>query len=136
MTDEPEVNNTNTEENNTTSEDTEATKHPDIPDQIMETVKGVKNTLFGIGEALGATMKTVLTDRDFVVMVRVNKETRDHLDNLMQAGLFKSRSEAAAFLLASGIEAQAKLFDKIKDKTTQINQLQDELRTLITGTTE
>jgi hypothetical protein len=86
-----------------------------------------------LGEALGVAMKTVLSDREYVVMVRVNKDTRDSLDHLMQAGLFKSRSEAAAFLLASGINAQSVLFDKIKDKTTEISRLQEELRNLISG---
>jgi len=108
-------------------------KGPDISDQIREGVKGFRDTISGLGEALGVAMKTVLSDREFVVMVRVNKDTRDNLDHLMQAGLFKSRSEAAAFLLASGIKAQSVLFDKIKDKTTEIGRLQEELRNLISG---
>jgi Arc/MetJ-type ribon-helix-helix transcriptional regulator len=109
------------------------TKGPDISDQIREGVKGFRDTISGVGEALGVAMKTVLADREYVVMVRVNKDTRDSLDHLMQAGLFKSRSEAAAFLLASGIKAQSLLFDKIKDKTTEISRLQEELRSLISG---
>lgn len=111
----------------------ETPKGPDISDQIRSGVKEFRDTISGLGEALGVAMKTVLSDREFVVMVRVNKDTRDNLDHLMQAGLFKSRSEAAAFLLASGIKAQSMLFDKIKDKTTEIGRLQEELRNLISG---
>ena len=114
-------------------EETGETKPQDISEQIMEGVKGFKNTITGLGEALGVAMKTVLADREFVIMVRVNKDTRDHLDQLMQAGLFKSRSEAAAFLLASGIQVQKALFERIKDKTAEISKLQEELRDLITG---
>jgi hypothetical protein len=113
--------------------DDETTKGPDISDQIRSGVKEFRETITGLGEALGVAMKTVLSDREYVVMVRVNKDTRDSLDHLMQAGLFKSRSEAAAFLLASGINAQSVLFDKIKDKTTEISRLQEELRNLISG---
>jgi hypothetical protein len=111
----------------------ETPKGSDISDQIRSGVKEFRDTITGLGEALGVAMKTVLSDREFVVMVRVNKDTRDNLDHLMQAGLFKSRSEAAAFLLASGIKAQSVLFDKIKDKTTEIGRLQEELRNLISG---
>jgi len=117
----------------TLGEETAETKPQDISEQIMEGVKGFKNTISGLGEALGVAMKTVLSDREYVVMVRVNKDTRDHLDQLLQAGLFKSRSEAAAFLLASGIQVQKELFERIKDKTAEISKLQEELRDLITG---
>jgi hypothetical protein len=46
----------------------------------------------------------------------------------VEAGLFGSRSEAAAFLIGAGIHAQKALFARIADQTSEIKKLRDELR--------
>jgi hypothetical protein len=49
----------------------------------------------------------------------------------VSAGVFRSRSEAAAFLVEEGIKAQSALFQRIQDKLTEIEKLRSELRTSI-----
>jgi hypothetical protein len=78
----------------------------------------------GIGKALGSA----LSDRANVVMVRVNNESLQYLDMLVEADITKSRSESAAFLINEGIKANDKLFDKIRDITDQISVLRAQLR--------
>ncbi len=66
--------------------------------------------------------------RGNVVMVRLGNEAVERLDQLVEAGLFGSRSEAAAFLLGAGIQAQEKLFEKIGRQSSEIQKLRRELR--------
>jgi Arc/MetJ-type ribon-helix-helix transcriptional regulator len=66
--------------------------------------------------------------RGNVVMVRLGNEAVERLDLLVEAGLFGSRSEAAAFLVGAGIQSQQELFEKIGRKSTEIQKLRRELR--------
>ena len=49
------------------------------------------------------------------------------LDMLIAAGICKSRSESAAFLLQRGIESSGALFDRIESVTNKITSLRHEL---------
>lgn len=50
--------------------------------------------------------------RGHVVMVRLGDDALRQLDGLVESGLFGSRSEAAAFLIGTGIEANEELLTK------------------------
>lgn len=80
---------------------------------------------------VGKAIKDSLTSRDNVVMVRINDESREKMDMLIDAGLFKSRSECAAFLIHQGIAAQEPLFGKMKEKVEKIQKIRDELKDLL-----
>ena len=71
------------------------------------------------------------SSRNNVVMVRVNEESLAQLDQLVEAGIVSSRSEAAAFLISSGADARKDLFDKIAEKVEEIRKAREELRNLI-----
>jgi Arc/MetJ-type ribon-helix-helix transcriptional regulator len=64
-------------------------------------------------------------------MVRVNDEALKRLDELVQSGIFKSRSESAAFLISEGVRAQEALFARIAEKISEIERLRSELKTII-----
>ena len=53
------------------------------------------------------------------------------MDVLVDAGLFKSRSECAAFLIHQGIKAQDPLFDTLQKKVQQIQKIREELKDLL-----
>jgi Arc/MetJ-type ribon-helix-helix transcriptional regulator len=82
-------------------------------------------------ESIGKAIESALSARDHVVMVRVNDESLKRLDDLVQSGIFKSRSEAAAFLISEGVKTQAALFDRISEKITEIERLRSELKSII-----
>ena len=88
-----------------------------------------------VGENIKDTIKETLqrarSARDSVVMIRVDKESLSKLDELVEAGISSSRSEAAAFLIAEGIKVQQGLFDKIAEKVEQIRKAKEELRGLL-----
>ncbi len=79
-------------------------------------------------ENIGQTLGEALQGRGNVVMVRVNDETLEHLDMLVEAELCKSRSEAAALLIGEGIKSNETLFGRIREITDQIAGLRSRLR--------
>jgi hypothetical protein len=83
-------------------------------------------------ESISKAIETALSARDHVVMVRVNDESLKQLDALVQSGIFKSRSEAAAFLISEGIKAQEVLFARISERIKEIERLRSELKDIIT----
>mgnify|MGYP003574206315 CR=1 FL=1 len=91
---------------------------------INEAIKQVEKQVGNISKALGSALQ----DRANVVMVRVNDDSLDYLDILVEADITKSRSESAAFLINEGIKANEGLFDKIRSITDQIAALKSELR--------
>ena len=66
--------------------------------------------------------------RDNVVMVRLGDEAVAKLDDLVETGIFGSRSEAAAFLVGAGIHAQSSFFERIAAQAAEIKRLRDSLR--------
>jgi Arc/MetJ-type ribon-helix-helix transcriptional regulator len=66
--------------------------------------------------------------RGNVVMVRLGDTALAALDQLVEGGLFGSRSEAAAFLLGAGIEAQRELFDRVGKHSAEIKRIRQSLK--------
>lgn len=89
-------------------------------DHLKDAIKQVES----FGQALGEALQ----GRANVVMVRVNDESLEHLDMLVDAEITSSRSESAAFLISEGIKANQALFDKISAITEQIVELREQLR--------
>ena len=82
-------------------------------------------------ESISQAIESALSARDHGVMVRVNDEYLKRLVALVQSGIFKSRSESAAFLIGEGIKAQAVLFDSISQKIEEIERLRAELKSIV-----
>ncbi len=78
-------------------------------------------------------LKEGLRGRTNTVMTRVKDEDLEMLDLLVDAGLFESRSECAAFLIRVGLDARRDLVDKVHDTAKKISELKEQLRTELTG---
>ena len=107
----------------------------------VEVVEGEKKAGSGasVGKAINSLMgslEAALSGRGNAVMVRVNDEALAKLDMLIEAGICKSRSESAAFLLQRGIDSSGALFDRIQSVTTQITKMREELLSSVGGVTE
>lgn len=61
-------------------------------------------------------------------MVRLGDAPVAALDVLVEAGLFGSRSEAAAFLLGAGIDAQHELFARVGKHSAEIKRIRQSLK--------
>lgn len=90
-------------------------------------------------ESVGENLKETIMDsihgvrsnRDSVVMVRVDKESLAKLDDLVEAGLANSRSESAAYLIGEGVKSRKGMFDKIGEKIENIRKAKEELREIL-----
>lgn len=94
----------------------------------------VRRTATRVAGSVSSVVKQALEARDHVLMVRINDESLNRINDLKDAGLFRSRSEAAAYLIAEGIEAKRDLFDRISERIRKIQELRDELRYLAEDT--
>src|SRR5215510_5500871 len=98
---------------------------------IDEITSTLRDLFSRVPDTFGKAVERAINVRDTTVLLRLSDESSDRLDTLVSAGVFKSRAEAAAFLIDEGIKAQSALFQRIQDKLTEIEKLRAELRTSI-----
>ena len=109
---------------------------------VKETEEGKHKPLEEIGdqmekfavktaESIRKVIDKALASRNTVLTIRVNDDCNRKLNMLVEAGLFKSRSESAAFLIEEGLKSQEALFSKIMTKFDKIDQLKTELKDLV-----
>jgi Arc/MetJ-type ribon-helix-helix transcriptional regulator len=82
-------------------------------------------------ESIKKVIDKALASRNTVLTIRVNEESDKKLRMLVDAGLFRSRSESAAFLIQEGIKHQESLFTKISSQLNRIDKIRDELKHII-----
>jgi Arc/MetJ-type ribon-helix-helix transcriptional regulator len=92
----------------------------------------IPESLSAIGRDISRTIERAIAAKDdYVVAVKVSPEAQEKLEQLVQAGIFKSRAEAAAFLIDEGIKTQASLFERVEQKLSEIERLRAELRGIV-----
>jgi hypothetical protein len=82
-------------------------------------------------ESIKNAIDKALEARNTVLTIRVNDESNKKLNMLVDSGLFRSRSESAAFLIEQGIKGLEPLFNKIGNKLETIEKLKEELKKII-----
>ncbi len=82
-------------------------------------------------ESIKKAIDKALSSRNTVLTIRVNDDSNKKINRLVDSGLFKTRSESAAFLINQGIKAQQDLFDKIEGKLKKMEELREELKYIV-----
>ena len=96
---------------------------------VRDTLTRIPESLSAIGRDISRTIeRAIATKEEYVVGVKVSPEAAEKLEQLVQAGVFRSRAEAAAYLIDEGIRAQAPLFERVEEKLSEIERLRAELR--------
>ncbi|HXF41431.1 MAG TPA: hypothetical protein VN687_17075 [Blastocatellia bacterium] len=103
----------------------------ELASSVKEVAQKTGEAINKATESIGKAIDSALSARDHVVMVRVNEDSLRSLDALVQTGIFKSRSEAAAFLISEGVKAQAALFERISERISEIERLRAELKGIV-----
>ena len=99
---------------------------------VREIASRIPESLSAIGRDISRTIERAISAKDdYVVAVKVSPEAQEKLEHLVQAGVFRSRAEAAGFLIDEGIKTQAALFERVEQKLAEIERLRAELRGLI-----
>lgn len=100
---------------------------------VREMASRIPESLTAIGRDISRTIERAMSAKDdYVVAVKVSSDAQEKLDQLVQAGVFRSRAEAAAFLIDEGVKTQSALFERVQQKLGEIERLRAELRDMIT----
>jgi Arc/MetJ-type ribon-helix-helix transcriptional regulator len=114
------------------SQDKEKKQHRPLDDFGNQVEKFAVKT----AESIRKVIDRALASRNTVLTIRVNDESNKKLNMLVEAGLFKSRSESAAFLIEEGIKSQRDLFAKITDKLEKMEKIREELKVIVSKEVE
>ncbi|MDT5295429.1 MAG: hypothetical protein QOJ76_2309 [Acidobacteriota bacterium] len=103
-----------------------------VSSSVRDIASRIPESLASIGRDISRTVERALSAKDdYVVAVKVSHEAQERLEQLVQAGVFRSRAEAAAFLIDEGIKSQTELFERVSLKLSEIERLRAELRGMI-----
>ena len=92
-----------------------------LPDQIGRAVESAQGAL-----------RERSAERGNAITVQVDDVTQSRIDVLVEAGLFRNRSESAAFLIGEGLKARGDLFNQIGARISEIERLRSEMRAMVT----
>jgi hypothetical protein len=100
---------------------------------VRDIASRIPESLSAIGRDISRTIERAMSAKDdYVVAVKISPEAQEKLEQLVQAGVFRNRAEAAGFLIDEGIKTQAALFGRVEQKLAEIERLRAELRGMIT----
>src|SRR2546421_5311433 len=100
---------------------------------VRDMAARIPEQLSAIGRDISRTIERAISAKDdYMLAVRVSHDAQVRLGQLVQAGVFGTRAEAAAFLIDEGIKSQGPLFERVDQKLGEIERLRAELRGMVT----
>jgi Arc/MetJ-type ribon-helix-helix transcriptional regulator len=93
----------------------------------------VKEFAQKIPSQIGRAIESIQA-RANAITVQVDDETQAKIDALVEAGVFKNRSDSAAYLIHEGIHARSMVFAAIEAKMAEIERLRGDMRAMIDDT--
>jgi hypothetical protein len=99
---------------------------------VKEMAARLPEQLSAIGRDISRTIERAISAKDdYMLAVKVSQDAQVRLGQLVQAGVFGTRAEAASFLIDEGIKTQSALFERVEQKLAEIERLRSELRGLV-----
>jgi len=99
---------------------------------VRDMAARIPEQLSAIGRDISRTIERAISAKDdYMLAVKVSQDAQKKLGQLVQAGVFGTRAEAAAFLIDEGIKVQGPLFERVEQKLAEIERLRAELRGLV-----
>ncbi len=99
---------------------------------VREMAARIPEQLSAIGRDISRTIERAISAKDdYMLAVKVSHDAQIKLGQLVQAGVFGTRAEAAAFLIDEGIKSQGPLFERVEQKLAEIERLRAELRGMV-----
>ena len=104
-----------------------------VGNSVRDMASRIPEQLSAIGRDISRTIERAISAKDdYMLAVKVSPDAQVKLGQLVQAGVFGTRAEAAAFLIDEGIKTQGPLFERVEQKLAEIERLRAELRGMIT----
>lgn len=105
-----------------------------VGSSVRDMAARIPEQLSAIGRDISRTIERAISAKDdYMLAVKVSHDAQTKLGQLVQAGVFGTRAEAAAFLVDEGIKTQGPLFERVEQKLAEIERLRAELRGLVGG---
>lgn len=104
----------------------EARQKAQNPDSVQQFFDEVGDLLITLGRAVGK----VAEDATGLMVMPVDAQARHDLDALVEAGLAKTRAQAAVQLLRDGVQSNQSVYEKVERTRAQIDALRSQLRSL------
>ena len=99
---------------------------------VRDIASRIPESLSAIGRDISRTIERAISAKDdYVVAVKISPAAQEKVEQLVQAGIFRNRAEAAGFLVEEGIKTQAALFERVQQKLAEIERLRAELRGMV-----
>jgi Arc/MetJ-type ribon-helix-helix transcriptional regulator len=99
---------------------------------VRDIASRIPESLSAIGRDISRTIERAISAKDdYVVAVKISPSAQERVDQLVQAGIFRNRAEAAGFLVEEGIKTQSALFERVQQKLAEIERLRAELRGMV-----
>ena len=99
---------------------------------VRDMAARIPEQLSAIGRDISRTIERAISAKDdYMLAVKVSHDAQIKLGQLVQAGVFGTRAEAAAFLIDEGIKSQGPLFERVEQKLAEIERLRAELRGMV-----
>ena len=99
---------------------------------VRDIASRIPESMSAIGRDISRTIERAISAKDdYVVAVKVSPAAQEKVDQLVAAGIFRNRAEAAGFLVDEGIKTQSALFDRVQQKLAEIERLRAELRGMV-----
>jgi hypothetical protein len=99
---------------------------------VRDIASRIPESLSAIGRDISRTIERAISAKDdYVVAVKVSPAAQEKIDQLVAAGIFRNRAEAAGFLVEEGIKTQSALFERVQQKLAEIERLRAELRGMV-----
>ena len=103
-----------------------------VGSSVRDMAARIPEQLSAIGRDISRTIERAISAKDdYMLAVKVSHDAQTKLSQLVQAGVFGTRAEAAAFLIDEGIKGQGPLFERVEQKLAEIERLRAELRGLV-----
>jgi hypothetical protein len=103
-----------------------------VSSSMRDMAARIPEQLSAIGRDISRTIERAISAKDdYMLAVKVSPDAQQKLGQLVQAGVFGTRAEAAAFLIDEGIKGQGPLFERVEQKLGEIERLRAELRGMV-----
>ncbi len=91
--------------------------------------RALEDTVNIVAEATEKTIEEIKKiKKEIVVSVRLDRETMDKVNMLIESGLCKNKSEAVAYLTKQGVEYKRDLFEYLEDKLEELRKIKEDLK--------
>ena len=114
------------------TEPEETDDRANVGNSVRDMAARIPEQLSAIGRDISRTIERAISAKDdYMLAVKVSTDASHKLGQLVQAGVFGTRAEAASFLIDEGIKTQTALFERVETKLAEIERLRAELRGMV-----